>query len=361
MPLSGGKDKALKVEKKVISNLNKCYAMSELTWEDRHCFLVAAEKRDPCLLFSEDGELLDTVWTEPGGVMTMTPVPGTQGQFLATHQFYSPNDSKEAKIVIATCKGRGDWEIRTLCRAPFVHRFAVLNRNGVNYLLVCCLKSGHEYKNDWRFPGACFASVLPKDLSVFSDEHPLSLEPIMTDMLQNHGYSTVCIDGYEAGLVGCEQGTFLFRPPVAHGRDWEIEQLCAVPASDSVLIDFDGDGKLELGTISPFHGSSLTVYHLDEFGNYVPCWKYDAPEKETGMLHATWAGTLLGKPTWAVGWRKGTKCTIAITWEDGAYRTEFIDRDTGCANLMHFVNAAGRDVLVGTNREIDEVAMYTFE
>jgi hypothetical protein len=26
---------------------------------------------------------------------------------------------------------------------------------------------------------------------------------------------------------------------------------------------------------------------------------------------------------------------------------------------MHFVNAAGQDVLVGTNREIDEVAMYT--
>jgi hypothetical protein len=26
---------------------------------------------------------------------------------------------------------------------------------------------------------------------------------------------------------------------------------------------------------------------------------------------------------------------------------------------MHFVNAAGKDVLVATNREIDEVAMYT--
>jgi hypothetical protein len=60
-----------------------------------------------------------------------------------------------------------------------------------------------------------------------------------------------------------------------------------------------------------------------------------------------------------VVWRKGTKSTIAITWEDGAYRTEFIDKNTGCANLMHFVNAAGQDVLVGTNREIDEVAMYT--
>ena len=348
----------MKVEKKVISNLNKCYAMSELTWQGKHCFLVAAEKRDPCHVFSEAGEQLDTVWTEPGGVMTMAPVPGADGQFLATHRFYSPNDSKEARIVIATAKAPGEWEIRTLCEAPFVHRFAILNRNGVNYLLVCCLKTGHEYRDDWRFPGACFASVLPKDLSVFNEDHQLTLTPIKTGMLRNHGYSTVRVDGYDAGLVGCEEGTFLFRPPVAPGRPWQIDHLCGVPASDSVLIDFDGDGKPELGTISPFHGNSLTIYHLDEFGNYVPCWKYPAPESETGMLHATWAGELLGKPTWTVGWRKGTKCTIAITYEDGAYRTEYIDRDTGCANLLHFVNEAGQDVLVATNREIDEAAMY---
>ena len=349
----------MRVEKKVISNLNKCYAMSELTRKGEHCFLVAAEKKDPCLLFSEDGTLLDTVWTEPGGVMTMVPVPGAEGQFLATHKFYSPNDSKDAKIVIASEKPEGGWEIRTLCEAPFVHRFGILNRNGVNYLLVCCLKSDHEYKNDWRFPGACYASVLPADLSVFNEDRQLTLTQIKAGMLRNHGYSQIRLDGYDAAVVGCEEGSFLFRPPVAPGKPWQIEKLCAVPASDSVLIDFDGDGKLELGTISPFHGASLTIYHLDEFGNYVPCWKYDAPEKDTEMLHATWAGTLMGKPTWTVGWRKGTRCTIAVTYEDGAYRTEYIDKDTGCANLMHFVNKEGKDVLVGTNREIDEVAMYT--
>ena len=108
----------MKIEKKVISNLNKCYAMSELTWEGEHRFLVAAEKHDPCYVFAEDGAQLDTVWTEPGGVMTMTPVPGADGQFLATHQFYSPNDSANAKIVIATAKGPGDWEIRTLEQFP---------------------------------------------------------------------------------------------------------------------------------------------------------------------------------------------------------------------------------------------------
>ena len=77
------------------------------------------------------------------------------------------------------------------------------------------------------------------------------------------------------------------------------------------------------------------------------------------MVHATWTCNLLGKPTWIVGWRKGTKDTVAITWDGNDYKAEYIDRNTGCANAMHFVNSQGQDVIVGTNREIDEVALYT--
>lgn len=349
----------MKVEKKVIGNLNKCYSISPLTLRGRSCFLVAAEKHDPCYLFAEDGTKLETVWDEPGGVMTMTPVPGGDGAFLATHQFYSPNDSANAKIVIATPISENNWEIRTLADAPFVHRFGILNRNGVNYLLVCCLKSGHEYKDDWRTPGACYAAVLPDDLSEFNENHQLKLTKIKDNLLKNHGYSMVHMDGYDAAVVGCEEGAFLFAPPAAPDGEWTIRQLLSVPTSDAVLTDFDGDGQLELGCIAPFHGASLVIYHLDDHGNYVPQWKYSRPEAETDMIHATWTCQMLGKPTWIVGWRKGTKDTIAITWNDGDYVAEFIDRNTGCANAMHFVNHDGKDVIIGTNREIDEIAMYT--
>ncbi|MBQ7678155.1 MAG: hypothetical protein IJT32_07970 [Lachnospiraceae bacterium] len=350
----------MKVEKKVISNLNKCYAMSELTYKGEHCFLVAAEKQDPCYLFNEEGEQISTVWEQPGGVMTMTPVPGGDGQFLATHKFYSPNDSLDAKIVIVTPKDDGSWDVRTLCNAPFVHRFGILHRAGTDYLIVCCLKTGHEYKNDWRFKGACFGAVLPKDLSGFDEDHPLKLTLIKDGMLKNHGFSKTMHGGHEAALVGCEEGTFLFDPPAVCGADWTVTQVCDIPSSDSVLLDFDGDGKPELGTISPFHGNSLTIYHLDEHGRYVPQWKYGAPEKDTEMIHATWACEILGKPTWIVGWRKGTRETIAITWDEakGDYHVDLIDKETGCANAMHFKNKDGVDIIVGTNREIDEVAYY---
>ena len=81
--------------------------------------------------------------------MTMVQIPGSNGEFLATHKFYSPNDSKEAKIILASPKGKNDWAVKTIADLPFVHRFDILTRGGVNYIVACALKSGHEFKDDW--------------------------------------------------------------------------------------------------------------------------------------------------------------------------------------------------------------------
>ncbi len=346
----------MKVEKKVISNLTKCYATAPLLyWGEPH-FLVAAEKVDKCLLFDTDGNEKDVVWTEPGGVMTMVQVPGSDGQFLATHKFYSPNDSKEAKIVIATPVEKGNWEIKTLVELPFVHRFDILVRNGIKYLIACALKSDHEYKEDWRFPGKVYAGVLPDDLSAFGDDNQLLLTVIQDNMLKNHGYYRIEENGIPSGIVSADNGVFRFTPPEKEGGAWEIEKLISDAASDAVLLDFDGDGEKELATLSPFHGDTVRFYKK-KGGTFEVAYEF---EEKRDFLHSIYGGMLCGRPALVTGHRKAERDLMAFFYhqEKGTYEMECIDKDCGSANVYHYVKD-GKDMLVSTNREIDEVALYT--
>lgn len=348
----------MKITKKVIDHLNKCYSIAPLTYQGKEHFLVAAEKTDPCYLFDMDGNKKDTVWTQPGGVMSMVQIPGSDGCFLATHKFYSPNDSKEAKIVIVTPKAEGDWEVRTLVKLPHVHRFDIVSRNGVNYLIACALKSGHEYKEDWSMPGKVYAAVLPDDLSRFDDDHQLPLTVLKDQMLKNHGYYRVEDNGVMTSIISADCGVFQFIPPADKDGKWEIKTLITDAASDAVLIDLDGDGEKELAVLAPFHGEFIRIYKCID-GAFTQVYQY---EKSADFTHAIYGGMLCGKPAVVIGHRKGTRNLIAFTYDEkaGSYVNEIIDEDCGSANVFHYVKD-GKDIIIGANREIDEIAMYILE
>lgn len=346
----------MRVEKKVIFNLTKCYSIAPLYYKGKEYFLVAAEKVDKCLLFDQKGNQEDVVWEEPGGVMTMVQVPGTDGQFLATHKFYSPNDSKEAKIVKVTPDGNGNWEVKTLVDLPFVHRFDILVRNGVRYLIACALKSDHEYKDDWRFPGKVYAAVLPEDLSGFDENNQLELTVLKDGMLKNHGYFRVEDCGIQTGVISCDSGIFQFVPPEKEDGNWEIRTLTTDAASDAVLVDFDGDGEKELAAIAPFHGDKIRFYKKTD-GQYKMIYEFGESRE---FLHSIYGGMMCGKPVFVTGHRKGQRDLMAFFYnnENGSYEMEYIDRNCGSANVYHYIKD-GKDMLVSTNREIDEVALYT--
>lgn len=344
----------MRVEKKVMDILKKCYSIAPLRYRGENHILVAAEKNDPCKLFDLDGNYKETIWEEPGGTMSMVQVPESDGVFLATHQFYSPNDSKEAKIVRVSPE-KGGWKVDVLVELPFVHRFDIVSRNGVYYLIACTLKSGHDYKDDWNHPGKVYACVLPKDLSVYSKEHQLPMEVVMDGMTKNHGYYKVKRDGHDIAVVSCEEGVYCFSPPQEKNGNWEIEKLIDDSSSDAVLLDLDGDGQEELVTIAPFHGDNIYIYHKDN-GMFKKVYEY---ENKAQFAHAIFGGELCGHPSVIIGHRKGEKALLAIFWdrEKNRFESEHLDEGCGAANVFHYIKD-GVDVVVSTNREIDEIAMY---
>ncbi|MBQ3105412.1 MAG: hypothetical protein IJC59_06080 [Lachnospiraceae bacterium] len=347
----------MKAEKKVIGSLNKCYSIAPLFYQGKEHFLVAAEKQDPCYLFDAQGNKVDQVWEGPGGVMTMVQVPGTDGQFLSTYRFYSPNDSKESKIVIVTPRGKGDWEIRTLVELPHVHRFDILQSGGVSWLIACALKSGHSHKDDWSMPGKVYVARLPEDLSVYNDDHQLPLTVLKDGLLKNHGYYRLEEQDGPAALVCSENGVFRFTPPRTAEGQWQTETLLETPASDAVLVDLDEDGVRELCVMAPFHGDEIAIYRQEE-GSYRKV--YEFPEKRR-FLHSIYGGMLAGRPAFVVGHREEQRSLLAIRYDKtaGTYYYESIDEGCGPANVYHYEHD-GKEILIATNREINEIAMYTF-
>jgi len=339
------------IEKKVVTSLNKCYSLAEVIRNGEPQYLVASEKEYACLLLSRQGEVLDTVWEGPGGVMTMEPLKGANGAFLATHRFYSPNNSAEASIVLAQPKEEG-WEVSTLCDLPFVHRFGILERDGHSYIAAATLKSAHAFKDDWTCPGRVWVGELSGDLSTYSSENPLPLTPLISGLYKNHGFFKFQEDGHDAALIGAENGIYKIVPPAAGGQ-WSYELLLNTPASDMMLADFDGDGEAELLVLSPFHGSELNIYKKKD-GQYRKV--FTAPY-QMPFLHAIAKGVLAGREVAVIGYRQGERDLILISWCNGGYDIQVLDHDIGPTNVL--CRSDGDKLwILAANREINEVTIY---
>ena len=79
----------MKFEKKVLDELDHCYAVGSTWFDGERWLLFAAENDGPCYAYEEKTGRRVTVWEHPGGTMSMIPLEGTNGEFLAVQGFRS--------------------------------------------------------------------------------------------------------------------------------------------------------------------------------------------------------------------------------------------------------------------------------
>lgn len=338
----------MKIEKKFLTKLHRCYATSSTVIDGEEKILLATEGEGSCYMYAGSEFKQSTVWDGPGGTMSMVAVPGKNGDFLAVQNFFPTFQSENATIVWAKPKADDTWEIKTLFKLPYVHRFDILTANGVHYFIGCTLCTSKTDKEDWSDPGKIYVGVIPDDLN-----QPITLKVIQEGLTKNHGYSRAKWQGKMVGMVTCEEGVFVVTPPQQAGEDWKIEMLLDRPVSDIAVVDIDGDGVDELVTIEPFHGNQFLINKKTAAGYQVV---YQYPE-EMEFGHVVWGGLLRGVPTIIGGQRRHAKDLFYIQYKDGAYVKTTIETEIGPSNVA-VIHGQERDIIISANREIGEAVLY---
>jgi hypothetical protein len=281
--------------------------------------------------------------------MSLVPVPGTNGEFLAVQKFFRMFQWEEAKVVHVRPLKPGGYEVSDVVQLPYIHRFDLLTVGSRHHFIGCTLATRKDSKDDWSHPGKIWVGEL-------TGEGPLRLEVLKEGMTKNHGYSRLTRSGLASSLVTCEQGAFEVTPPARPGAEWTVRQLMDWPISDISTVDIDGDGELEFATIEPFHGSYFRVYKKVG-GAFRRIFEH--PEV-TEFYHVVVGATLAGKPVFIGGCRRGRQQLFyvhAVRKDPLELRAEIIEEGVGPSNV-HVLHEQGRDIIVAANREKGEAALY---
>jgi hypothetical protein len=338
------------IEKRFLASMNRCYSATHVEVDGQSRILLATEGEGPCLAWNgphHDGP--QPVWAGPGGTMSMVPIPGSNGEFLAVQKFFKMFQWEEAKLVHVKPMADGSYEVTDVLHLPYIHRFDLLPVHDRLYFIGCTLATRKESREDWSSPGKIFVGE-------YRGPGPLQVSVLKDGLTQNHGYSRLERDGRVSSLVTCRQGAYEVTPPPQPGGAWTVRQFMDWPISDIAAVDIDGDGELEFATIEPFHGSAFRVYKRVA-GVYQQV--YEHPEVSE-FYHVVTGTTLAGKPVFLGGCRRGRQQLFyvhALQDVPLVLQAEVIEEGVGPSNV-HVMHEPGRDIIVSANREKAEAALY---
>lgn len=340
----------MQIEKRFLKSMNRCYAATHIVVDGAPRILLATEGEGACVAWSGAGFTEEhAVWPGPGGTMSMVPIPGTNGEFLAVQKFFRMFQWEEAKVVHVRPLAGGGYAVTDVLALPYIHRFDLLPAGDRLYFLGCTLATHKDSKEDWSRPGKLWVGE-------YRAGKTLEVRVLRDGLTQNHGYSRIERDGRAIGLVGSREGAFEVTPPRTAGGEWSVTRFMDWPVSDIAAIDIDGDGELEYATIEPFHGEHFRVYKriagkLERI--------YEHPEVSE-FYHVVYATRLAGHATFIGGCRRGRQQLFYIL----PHRTQpleleavLIEEGVGPSNV-HVLHEAERDIIVSANREKAEAALY---
>jgi hypothetical protein len=340
----------MKIEKQFLTNMNRCYSCNSIKVDGQRRIVLATEGEGPCLAWEgPDYAQSHSVWEAPGGTMSIVPIEGTNGEFLAVQKFFKMFQWEEAKVVHVKPLPDGTYAVTDVLQLPYIHRFDLLTVNGRHYFIGCTLATTKESKEDWSNPGKIWVGE-------YTGPGPLQVRVLKEGLTQNHGYDRLVRNGQMIGLVTSKEGAFEVLPPQTPDGEWTVSQFMDWPISDISAIDIDGDGELEYATIEAFHGQYFRVYKKVD-GEFKMI--YEHPEV-TEFYHVVVGATLAGEPVFVGGCRRGKQQLFFVRAKSRSpleLEAVLVEEGVGPSNA-YVLNEPGRDVLVAANREKAEAALY---
>ena len=147
------------------------------------------------------------------------------------------------------------WTVKPLITVPYLHRFDVCRIGGKLFFVGATLCLFKESKEDWTKPGSVYVGELPETF-----DGPFPIRPVLGGINKNHGFCRGSWNSRPAYLVSGHEGVFAVYLPESPDGEWKTERILDHEVSDIAVCDIDGDGRLELAAIEPFHGSRGVIY-----------------------------------------------------------------------------------------------------
>ena len=340
----------MNIQKRFLTTMNRCYSANHIVVDGQTRILVATEGEGACLAWAgPDYAQSHEVWAGPGGTMSIVPIPGTNGEFLAVQKFFKMFQWEEAKVVHVKPLADGRYAVTDILHLPYIHRFDLLPAGNKLYFIGGTLATTKQAKEDWSDPGKLWVGE-------YTGPGPLQVTALKSGMTQHHGYSRLEHAGRVSSLVTCREGAFEVTPPQQAGAEWQVQPLMDWPISDIAAIDIDGDGELEYATIEDFHGPHFRVYK-----RVAGQWQklYEHPEVSE-FYHVVTATTLAGQAVFVGGCRRGKQQLFyvqAVQASPLVLQAQVVEEGVGPSNV-HVMHEQGRDIIVSANREKAEAALY---